>query len=74
MLSANVQSFPPKIDELISLTKIEHFDIIGLDKTWLGTLDKHLLAEVSIKGYKIFSVDEPTSSKREGESRTHLSQ
>ena len=66
VLSANVQSLPPKIDELIALTKIEHFDIFGLNETWLYTLDKHLLAEVSIQGYKIFSVDKPTPSKRGG--------
>ena len=66
VLSANVQSLPPKINELIALTKIEHFDIIGLNETWLDTLYKHLLAEVSIQGYKIFSVDKPTPSKRGG--------
>ena len=57
---------PPKIDELIAVTKIEHFDIIGLNDIRLDTLDKHLLAEVSIQGYKIFSVDKPTPSKRGG--------
>ena len=54
------------IDELITLTKIEHFDIIGLNEIWLDSLDKHLLAEVSIQGYKIFSVDKPTQSNRGG--------
>ena len=37
-----------------------------INETWLDTLDKHLLAEVSIQGYKIFSVDKPTPSKRGG--------
>ena len=36
-----------------------NFDIIGLNETWLDTLDKHVLAEVSIQGYMIFSVDKP---------------
>ena len=66
MLSANVQSLPPKVDELIALTKIENFYSIGLNETWLDALDKHLLAEVSIQGYKIFSVDKPTPSNRGG--------
>ena len=66
MLSANVQSLPPKIDELIALTKIEHFEIIGFNETWLDTVDKHLLAEVSILGYKIFSVNKPAPYKRGG--------
>ena len=35
-------------------------------ETWLDILDKHLLAEVSIQGYKVFSVDKPTPSKRGG--------
>ena len=51
---------------LLALTKIEHFDIIRLNETWQDTLDKHPLAEVSIQGYKIFSVDKATPSKRGG--------
>ena len=48
VLTANVQSLSPKIDELITLTQVENFDIIGLNETWLNTQDQHLFAEVAI--------------------------
>ena len=50
----------------MALTKIELFDIIGLNETWLDILYKYLIAEVSIQGNKIFSVDKPTPFKRRG--------
>ena len=51
MLTANVQSLLPKIDELIALIQVENFDIIVLNETRLDTQNKHLLAEVAIHGY-----------------------
>ena len=60
MLTANVQSLPPKIDELIALIQVENFDVIALNETWLDTENKHLLAEVAIHAYKVFNVDKPT--------------
>ena len=69
---SNVQTLPPKMDEIIVLTKAENFDIIGLNKTWLDTEEKHILAEVSIEGYKIFSVDKPTPAKRGGGSILYI--
>ena len=52
LLLPNVQSLPPKMDEIIVLTQTENFDIIGVNETWLDTEYKHLQAEVSIEGYK----------------------
>ena len=43
MLTANVQSLLPKIDELIALIQVENFDVIALNETWLDTQNKHLL-------------------------------
>ena len=48
VLTANVQPLSPKIDELIALIQVENFDVIALNETWLGTQNKHLLAEVAI--------------------------
>ena len=45
---------------------MENFDIIALNETWLDTQNKHLVAEVSIHGYKDFHVDKPTPSGRGG--------
>ena len=66
MLTANVQWLLPKIDELIALLQVENFDVIALNETWLDTKNKHLLAEVSMHGYKVFHVDKPTPSGRGG--------
>ena len=65
MLTANVQSLLPKIDELIALIQVENFDVIAINETWLDTENKHLLAEVSIHGYMIFHVDKPTPTGSE---------
>ena len=54
VLTANVQSLLPKIDELIALIQVENFDVIALNETWLDTQNKHLFAEVSIHGTKFF--------------------
>ena len=66
MLTANVQSLSPKIDELIALIQVENFDVIALNETWLDPQNKHLLAEVAIHGYKVFCVDKPTPTGRGG--------
>ena len=34
VLTTNVQSQPPKIDELIALIQVENFDVIALNETW----------------------------------------
>ena len=60
------------MDEMIVLTQAENFDIIGLNETWLDTEEKHLLAEVSMEGYKIFFVDKPTPAKRGGGSILYI--
>ena len=62
----------PKIDELIALIQVEDFDVIALNETWLDTQNKHLLAEVSIHGYKGFHVDKATPSGRGGGSIMHV--
>ena len=66
VLTANVQSLLPEIDELIALIQVENFEVIALNEIWLDTQNKHLLAEVSIHGYKVFHVDKPTPSGRGG--------
>ena len=37
VLTANVQSLSPKIDELIALIQVENFDVIARNETWLDT-------------------------------------
>ena len=49
-----------RIEEIIALIQVENFDIIVLNETWLDTQNKHLLAKVTIHGYKAFHVDKPT--------------
>ena len=66
VLTANVQSLSPKIDELIALIQVENFDVTALSETWLDTQNKHLLTEVVIHCYKVFHVDKPTPTGREG--------
>ena len=55
-----MQSLSPKIDELIALIQIGHFDFIELNETWLDIQNKHLLAEVVIHGHKVFHEDKST--------------
>ena len=43
VLLANVQSLPPKMDEITVLTQAQNIDIIGLNEMWLDTGEKHLL-------------------------------
>ena len=66
MVTANVQSLSPKIDELIALIKVENFDVIALNETWLDIQNEHLLAEVAIHGYKVFHMGKPTITGRGG--------
>ena len=66
VFTANVQSLSPKMDELIALIQVKKIDVIGLNETWLDTQNKHLLAEIAIHGYKLFPVDKPTPTGREG--------
>ena len=66
VLTANVESLSPKIEELIALIQVENFEVIALKETWLETQNKHLLAEVAIHGYKVFHVDKPTPKGRGG--------
>ena len=54
VLTANVRSLSPKIDELIALIQVANFDVIDLNETWLDTQNKHLLAEVAIHGTRFF--------------------
>ena len=72
VLTANVQLLLPKIDELIAFIQVETFDVIALNETWLDTQNKHLLAEVSIHGYKVLHVDKPTPSGRGGGSIMYI--
>ena len=72
VLTANVQSLPPKVDELIALIQVENFDVIAVNETWLDTENKHLLAEVAIHGYKVFHVDKPTPTGRGGGSMMYV--
>ena len=61
-----MQSLLPKIDELIALIQVENFDVIAINETWLDTQNNHLLAEVAMRGYKVFHVDKPTPTGRSG--------
>ena len=66
VLTVNVQSLSPKIGELIAFIQVENFDVIALNETWLDIQNRHLLAVVSIHGYKVFHVDKRTPTGREG--------
>ena len=66
VLTANVQSLSPKIDEPIALIQVKNFDVIALNEAWLDTQKKHLLAEVAMHGYKGFLVYKPTPTGRLG--------
>ena len=73
VLTANLQSLSPKIDELIALIQVEKSDVIALNETWLDTQNKNLLAEVAIYGYKVFHVNK-TNSNRKGRWINHVCQ
>ena len=66
VLTANVRSLSPKIDELITLIQVETFDVIALIETCRDTQSKHLPAEVTIHGYNFFNVEKPTPTGRGG--------
>ena len=74
VLTANVQSLSPKIDELIALIQSENFDVIVINETWLDTQNKHLLAEVATHGnIHGFSCGQ-TNSNRKGSWINHVCQ
>ena len=64
VLTANVPSLSPKINELIAPIQVENFDVISLNVTCLDTQNKHLIEEVAIQGYKVFHVNKKTSNKK----------
>ena len=64
VLTANVQSLSPNIDEIEPI-QVENFDVIALNETWLDTQNNHHLSEVSMHGYKVFHLDKPTPTGRE---------
>ena len=64
VLTADVQSLSPNIEELIALIQVENFDVIGLNETWLDTQNTHLLQKLPYMAYKVFDVDKPTPTER----------
>ena len=69
VLTPDVQSLSPKIDELIALIQEENFDVTALNETRLATQNKHLLAEVAIHG-KVFHVNKLSPIRWAGGSKT----
>ena len=50
----NARSIVSKRDELIVYAETEKPDLILITESWINSKDKHLLAELSIPGYKTF--------------------
>ena len=61
-----MQSFCPKIDELQCILAMDHFDVVGINESWLEFCQRHLLAEVALPGYHLFSVEKPNPTGRRG--------
>ena len=57
VIFGNVQSLCPKIDELRCILARDHFDVVGINDSWLEFGQRHLLAEVALPGYQLFSVE-----------------
>ena len=66
VIFGNVQSLCPKIDELRCILARDHFDIVGINESWLEFGQRHLLAEVALPGYQLFSVEKPNPTGRGG--------
>ena len=66
VIFGNVQSLCPKIEELRCLLATGHFDIVGINKSWLELSQRHLLVEVALPGYQLFSIEKPNSTGRGG--------
>ena len=64
VIFGNVQSLCPKIDELRCLLATDHFDVISINESWLKFGQCHLLAEVVLQGYQLFSVEKPNPTGR----------
>ena len=60
----NVQSLCPKIDELRCLLATDHFEVVGINESWLEFRQSHLLAEVALPGYQLFSIEKPNPTGR----------
>ena len=67
-----MQSLSPNINELIALTQVENFDVIGLNESWLDNQNTQLHVEVVLHGYKVFHVDKQTPTRRGGGSIIYI--
>ena len=72
VIFGNVQSLFPKIDELRCLLATDHLDV-GINESWLEFGQRHLLAEVALSGYQLFSVENPTPQE-EGVVQCYMSE
>ena len=68
----NVQSLCPKNDELRCILARYHFDVVGINESWLEFGQRPLLAEVALPGYQLFSVENPTPQE-EGVVHSYMS-
>ena len=66
VIFGNVQSLCPKIDKLRCLLATDHFDVVGINESWLEFGQRHLLAEVALTEYQLFSVEKPNPTGRGG--------
>ena len=67
VIFGNVQSLCPEIDELRCLLATDHFDVVGINQSWLEFGQRHLLAEVALAGYQLFSAEKPNPTGKRGE-------
>ena len=66
VIFGHVQSLCPKIDELRCLLARDQFDVVGINKSWLEFGQRHLLAEVALPVYQLFSVEKPQPNRKRG--------
>ena len=72
VLTANVQSLSPKIDELIALIQGENFDVIALNETPARHQKQASACKTAIHSYKVFHVGKPTPTIRGGGSIMYM--
>ncbi|KAF2351373.1 Endonuclease/exonuclease/phosphatase [Trinorchestia longiramus] len=72
ILVGNVQSLLPKMPELQAIASTLSHDIIAVNEIWLNLNGRHLPAEVSMKGYVLHNVDNPSHSNRSGDSLIYI--
>lgn len=65
-LFMNVQSSMPKMDLLQAILRTNKYDLVEINESWLDMKGRNCQAEIGLQGFRTFTIDKPSASKRGG--------